>query len=209
MIRNIVFDMGMVLMDFHPLAACRAAAPDEDGAQKLHAAVFAHPEWAGLDDGTLTEAQLAQNAMARLADTRLRALVPEVLGGMPYNVLSPIPGMKEVTDRLIARGFRVYLLSNAGLNVSEHREIVPGLDAFHGVVFSVEEKVVKPDPEIYRRLTRRYGLAARECLFIDDVPRNVEGARALGWQGQVFDGDVPALRRMLETLPAPKPGAEG
>ncbi len=204
MIRNIVFDMGMVLMDFHPMAACRAAAPDEEGAQQLYAAVFAHPEWAGLDDGTLTEAELARRAMARLTDERLRSLVPGLLGGMPNNVLSPIPGMKAVTEGLLARGFGVYLLSNAGLNVSLHREIVPGLEAFHGVVFSVEEQAVKPDPEIYLRLTGRYGLAPEECLFIDDLPRNVEAARTLGWQGYVFDGDVAALQRMLEGLAQPE-----
>lgn len=204
MIRNIVFDMGMVLMDFHPMAACRAAAPDEEGAQQLYAAVFGHPEWAGLDDGTLTEAELARRAMERLTDERLRALVPGLLGGMPDNVLSPIPGMRAVTDGLIARGFHVYLLSNAGVNVSEHREIVPGLDAFHGVVFSVEEQVVKPDPAIYERLTARYGLAAEECLFIDDLPRNVAAAQTLGWQGYVFGGDVAALQKMLDGLARPE-----
>lgn len=198
MVRNIVFDMGMVLMDFHPLEACRAVAPDEGSAQKLYAALFAHPEWMRLDDGTITEEELTRNAMARLDDAALRPLVPTVMQGMPYNVLTPIPGMAELVEWVFSCGFGVYLLSNAGQMVSRHREIIPHIERFDGVVFSVEEGVVKPNPEIYHRLTQRYNLNPKECLFIDDVPVNAEAARQIGWYGYAHNGDIPALKRLLE-----------
>lgn len=203
MIRNIVFDMGMVLMDFHPMETCLAAAPDAQGARQLYEALFAHPEWVRLDDGTLELDELAGRAMARLADPALRACIPGLVAGMPHNVLSPLPGMAEVVDALTERGFRVYILSNAGRMVSERREMIPRIEKFAGVVFSVEERLVKPDPALYRRLTDRYGLAPETCLFLDDLPRNVEAARNLGWQGYVFDGNIPALRVLLDALPNP------
>ena len=198
MVRNIVFDMGMVLMDFHPLEACRAVAPDEKGAQEIYAALFTHPEWIKLDDGTITEEELSKHAMARLSNESLRPLVPALFAGMPYNVLTPIPGMAELVDWVIDCGFGVYLLSNAGLMVSEHREIIPRIQRFHGVVFSVEEGVIKPSPEIYHRLTERYHLNPKECLFIDDNPINAEAARQIGWYGYDHNGDIPALKRLLE-----------
>ena len=198
MIRNVVFDMGMVLMDFHPLEACRAVAPDDESAKKVYAALFDHPEWVRLDDGSIQEDELARHAMARLPDEPLRAVVPQVMKGMPYNILSPMPGMPELVDWVFNSGFRVYLLSNAGLMVSRNREIIPRIERFNGVVFSAEEKLMKPNAALYRVLTDRYRLKPEECLFIDDNAANTEAARQLGWQAHVYQGDLPALRRVLD-----------
>jgi putative hydrolase of the HAD superfamily len=200
MVGNVVFDMGMVLMDYHPLAACRAAAPDEEGAQALLTALFEDPEWVRLDDGSLEPEELCRRAQARLGNRALRLLVPQLLDAMPFNILSPIPGMAEVVDEALAAGFRVYLLSNANRAVSENRGIIPRIERFHGVMFSYDEKVLKPDPAIYRRLTDRYALEPGECFFIDDNAENVAGARKLGWQAYRFDGDIPTLRRTLTEL---------
>lgn len=202
MIRNIVFDMGMVLMDFHPIAACRAAAPDEESAQLVFDALFAHPEWLKLDDNTIEQDELGRRAMARLREDNLRALVPLLLDGLPENVLSPIPGMAELTDGLIRSGLHVYLLSNAGLVFSRKRDIVPNIDRFHGVLFSADEGLVKPDPAIYRLLTARYGLRPEECLFVDDKEENVQAAKELGWSGYLFHGDVEGLRKTLAAMTA-------
>ena len=75
MIRNIVFDMGMVLMDYHPLAASRAVAPDEESAQKIYETLFRCPEWAMTDEGTLALEELAPVAAANLNDPALAALI--------------------------------------------------------------------------------------------------------------------------------------
>ncbi len=200
MVRNIVFDMGMVLMDYHPLEACRAVAPDEESAQALYAALFMNPEWVRLDDASLEPDELGRRAQALLENAALRPLVPALLDAMPYNILTPLPGMAEVVDRVLAKGYRVYLLSNACRAVSEHREIIPRLEKFSGVLFSYDEKTLKPALAFYRRLTERFGLTPEECFFIDDVEVNVEGARKAGWQAYKFDGDVPALEKALDAL---------
>ena len=203
MIRNIVFDMGMVLMDYHPLAASRAVAPDEESAQKIYETLFRCPEWAMTDEGTLALEELAPVAAANLNDPALAALIPPLVAGMPWNVLSPIEGMAGVPAALRERGFGVYLLSNASAMVSRHPEIIPDIDRFNGLVISCEEKLVKPDIAIYRLLTDRFGLNPAECLFIDDIQANVEGAVAAGWHGYVHDGDSEKLIRFLEGLPNP------
>jgi putative hydrolase of the HAD superfamily len=200
MVRNIVLDMGMVLMDYHPLAACRAVAPDDAAAERLCAALFFDPDWAKLDEGAISMEALRQNTQARLAGTGLEPLVPALIDGIPENIISPLPGMAAVTAWLLASDYHLYLLSNACLAVSHKRELVPYLERFHGVVFSADEKLVKPNPAIYRLLTERYGLWPEECLFIDDNEGNVQAARKLGWQVYRFDGDIPALCAMLVEL---------
>ena len=199
MIRNIVFDMGMVLLDYHPLTACREAAGNEADAQSIFHALFDSPEWIGLDDGSLTKAALTEHAKARLPEG-LRPVLQGIMDAMPHNVLSPIPGMEAVVDRVLNSGYHVYLLSNACLDVSQNRDIIPHIERFHGVVFSVEERIIKPNPEIYRRLTARYGLVPAECLFVDDNQNNVAGARAEGWQAYWFDGDVQKFSAYLAQL---------
>ena len=72
------------------------------------------------------------------------------------------------------------------------------LDLFEGIVVSGEEKVIKPNPEIYKRLLTRYNLKAEDCVFIDDNAANVEAARALGMAGIRFTS--PA--RLKEELSA-------
>ena len=145
---------------------------------------------------------LGRRAQALLKNAALRPLVPALLDAMPYNILTPLPGMAEVVDRVLAAGYRVYLLSNACRAVSEHREIIPRIEKFNGVMFSYDEKTLKPALAFYNRLTERFGLTPGECFFIDDVEVNVEGARKAGWQAYRFDGDVPALKRALDALNA-------
>ena len=77
-----------------------------------------------------------------------------------------------------------------------------GVDFIPNRLVSCEEGVVKPEPEIYRRLLGRYGLDPAQTLFIDDRPANIAAAAALGIRGQLFDHSAPAatcdlLRRLL------------
>ena len=62
---------------------------------------------------------------------------------------------------------------------------------------SAEEKLVKPNPDIFRALLERFGLEAERCFFVDDSPSNVEGAMGVGLNGCVFKGSVSELRRKL------------
>ncbi|MEA4929533.1 MAG: HAD family phosphatase [Candidatus Limiplasma sp.] len=200
MIRNIVFDMGMVLMNYNPLGACRAVTADEATARRVNEALFSNPEWPRMDEGTIEKEGMVKLAMEQLAEPALEPVLTRLLDEMPYNVLTPIPGMAAVVDWTLDAGFQVYLLSNAGWDVSRNRHIIPRIERFHGVMISVEEGLIKPNAAIYQRLTDRYGLKPEECLFIDDNPANIEAARRLGWQGIVFDGDVAALRGLLQGL---------
>ena len=115
MIRNIVFDMGMVLLRYEPLIAClRYAQGDREKALRLKAAIFDSPDWIKLDSGDLTEEGLAPLAQARLEDEAERALVPKLLSDWHLDTLYPLAGMEQLVADLHDRGYRLYILSNAG-----------------------------------------------------------------------------------------------
>ena len=194
--RNLVFDMGNVLINYDPEWFVRRLGPLPEGDRALLLKeIFHSPDWPRLDAGEIREADLEAKAASRLPE-RLHAATRRLISHWE-EPSEPIPGMAELIRECKARGFRVYLLSNASLRQREYWPSIPGSECFDGRVVSAEERCVKPDPRIYRILLERYGLEAGECLFVDDVPANVEGARAVGMEAFLFTGDVPALRRAL------------
>lgn len=104
-----------------------------------------------------------------------------------------VPGAIEETIRLKARlkalGVPLYAITNfAADTFAEAQERFPTLKDFIDIVISADEKLVKPDPAIYRVLLDRNNLKAEDCLFIDDSLPNVEGARSVGMMAHHFQG---------------------
>jgi putative hydrolase of the HAD superfamily len=199
MIRNIIFDMGHVLFWFEPMRACREHTASEADAQALCDAFSGGPLWVDVDCGRLDGDAFTSAVKAQL-DARLHPAVDAVYQGQPENILFPVEGMAEVVGDVLDKGYRVYLLSNAGLWMSRRRAFIPHIERFHGVMFSADEGLVKPDPRLFQRLMERYDLKPEECFFIDDNEQNVNAAGALGWQTYRFTGDVAALRQALTRL---------
>ena len=109
-----------------------------------------------------------------------------------------VPGTEDIAQELADAGVALYLLTNFNdvLFARYGRPRVAVLDRFDGIVVSGQEGVAKPDPEIYHRLLRRYGLTAGRTLFVDDAEDNVRAARAVGLCGHRFT-DARSLRHEL------------
>lgn len=191
---NIVFDMGGVLINFDPEHFVdRENLPEGDRALVM-AAVFRSPEWPMLDKGTMDEADMLPIALSKLPE-RLHAVASRLILNWEEPV-EPIPGMAALVADCKAAGKKVYLLSNASRRQREYWPLIPGHEYFDGGVVSAFEGLVKPDPAIYQILLKRFGLDPADCLFIDDMQKNVDGARAEGMNAVRFTGDVAALRRV-------------
>jgi putative hydrolase of the HAD superfamily len=196
MIRNIVFDMGQVMIRFDPeMFMDRAGIYDPDDRKLIRNELFRSVEWAQMDEGTLTEETAEPTILNRIPE-RLKETVRELL----YNWAFPreqIPGMEDLVRRLKETGYGIWLLSNASAMQPKYWQKVPVSRYFDGTMISCDVKVVKPSREIYRLFTEKFILKAEECLFIDDAPANVAGAIACGWQGIVFHGDADELERKM------------
>ena len=113
-------------------------------------------------------------------------------------VLVPRPGAVEVLDELRRRGYRLGLISVCSEEVPklwQHTELASRIDE---PVFSCSVGVAKPDPRIYRIAAERLGVETRDCLFVDDQPGFVEGARAAGMDAVQLGGDIARLEDVLE-----------
>ena len=196
MIRNLVFDMGQVLIRWNPeLLIAHLQLSPEDEALVLRE-VFQGVEWVRLDHGTISEADAAQ-AMCRRLPEQLHGAARTLVMDWWKRPLVPMPGMAELVRELKGKGYGIYLLSNASLRLREYFSRIPGSECFDGLMVSAEERLLKPQHEIYQALFRRFALDPAECFFIDDSPANVEGAQCCGMDGTVFRGDVSRLRREL------------
>ena len=195
MIKNILFDMGNVLIRFDRKLFLDRLEVSEADKDILLREVFANVEWAQMDRGTKTE-ETALESMRKRLPLRLHGAA-EILTLHWDEPLVPIEGMYELVEELKEKSYGLYLLSNASFRQHDYWPRIAASKFFDGMLISADVHAVKPQPEIYNLCLEKFGLKAEESFFIDDVGANVEGAVNCGLQGAVFFGDVARLRREL------------
>ncbi len=196
MIRNIIFDMGQVLIDWKPgelIAAFNLSKEDSDA---LMLEIFRETEWVALDDGTVSEEDALETICQRLP-VHLHEYARSLVCDWWKPEFHVKPGIESLIRELKANGYRIYLLSNANTRQAEYCVRLPGWECFDGRVTSAELNILKPDAGIYRHLLQKYDLKADECFMIDDSPANVYAALKCGFHGAVFHDDTVRLRRQM------------
>ena len=194
-IRNIVFDIGNVVVRWDPaLISVRAFGQAEATAEVVRS-IFADPLWLQLNRGEITEAE----AKRAYCDGLERD--PDHLDRLFFHIKDSqalIPGTVELMERLAKAGYRVFALSD---NVQEIvlylRQRYDFWKHFEGVVISAELGVLKPDPGIFGHLLQTFALEPEETVFLDDVLRNVEGARAVNMHAGFNSSTRNAPKRTL------------
>lgn len=198
MIRNIIFDMGNVLLRFDKDHFIARLGIEGEDRQLLLREVFHSLEWARMDRGSLTDEEAAVSICRRLPE-HLHDAAGKLVRMWDRPIL-PVEGVEELIAELKAGGYGIYLLSNASVRQHDYWPRIPASRFFDGTLISADVRLVKPQPEIYRLLLERFRLQAQECVFIDDVPANIEGGYYCGIPGVVFHADVALLRRDLRAL---------
>ena len=204
MIRNVVFDMGMVLMQWRPMNPCLRYAKDVEKATILCDNIFRHPEWGPtIDGGLMSEEEYFEHCSKRMPTEELKEMCLAMSNDWTLDSLYPTTGMQELLEDLHRQGYRLYILSNCGRHFHQFAYRLPGNDLFTGKLISAEEKMIKPNREIYERLLEKFDLVADECIFVDDLQANINAAEAVGIHGYCFaDGDVKKLHAHLSGLKA-------
>lgn len=201
MIRNLIFDMGGVLVHYDPARFIRLLSLEGEDAALLLREVFNTVEWYRMDRGTITEEEALAAMKARLP-SRLHAAADRLMVWWELE-LRPVEGMGALLRELKELGYGLYLLSNATLRQPEYFDRLPGSQYFDGRLVSAFYRLLKPQHEIYELLLEKFSLRAEECFFVDDSVANVEGAYCAGIGGAVFDGDLPRLRQALNRAGVP------
>ncbi len=195
MIKNIIFDMGQVLIRFDQQYFIRRLGVDEDDMQLLMREVFRSVEWVQMDRGTLCEEEAYEKITLRLPE-RLHDAAGKLISMWDRPILE-IDGMYDLIAELKELGYGIYLLSNTSRRQHEYWPHIPASRFFDGKLISADVKVIKPEPEIYKLCLEKFALKAEECFFIDDSPANIEAAMRCGISGAVFHGDAQLLRTQL------------
>ena len=198
MYKNVIFDIGGVMVDFDPKdflleRFCNAAVEE-----KVYRLTFGSETWQKLDAGLCSRYEGSQAMLAAARAEGCAFEVQEVLENWT-SILRIRRRMVELVRRLKNHGYCVYYLSNIP------EDILPllmrrGLDGvFDGGVASCDVHINKPDPRIYQCLLDKYGLTAGECIFIDDSCANVQTAFQLGMNSIQMRDSVDTLVRSLAT----------
>lgn len=202
MIKNIVFDMGKVLLHYDAGRASGYFVEDEAERKEVETSVFVSPEWIFLDMGVISEEEALLRMQNRLGSPHAKEMARRCMEHWHEHCMWEVQGMRSLIKELKERGFGIYLCSNASLRLlSCYLELIPGIEWFDGVLFSAEVQCIKPQKEMYNHLFERFQLKPEECFFIDDLQLNIDGARACGMDGYCFaDGDVNRLRECLQRI---------
>lgn len=197
-ITSIVFDFGNVItlpQDKAPVAAMAAAL----GGSTVEALEAAYAEGRdAYDRGDLGPAEYWSRVGERLGAEVDEALLTELKRLDVASWFNMNGDMLAFIESLRPRVRRLGLLSN--INEEGVRQLekgAPWLDRFDARILSCEHRLLKPEPEIFELCLRELKEEASSCLFVDDLPANVEGARAVGMRGHVFRG-LAGLRAELE-----------
>jgi len=201
LIRNVLFDMGNVLLRFDRQLFLNRLDVTEEEKQLLLRRVFLSTEWVQMDRGTLDEPE-AEARMCADLPRHLHSAVHALVSKWDEPIL-PIPGMYELVAELKEMGCGIYLLSNASHRQHEYWKKVTVSPLFDGTIISADEGVMKPGAEYFLRALKRFGLTSNECFFVDDMPANVEGAAFCGIPGAVFYGDAALLRSRMKDAGIP------
>lgn len=196
MIKNIIFDLGNVLLNFKPIDYVNSKIPDKEKSKQIYEEIFASKEWPMLDRGVITEEEAVKVFCNRnVGDSKFIRLVMDNW----YQLLTPIEGTVEILRELKNEGYKNYVLSNYQLlafqNVTKKYDF---FRCFDGGIISYQEKLLKPEKDIYEKLIKKYNINPRESIFIDDTKENLEGAKLLGIKTILFTDPIDLRKKLAE-----------
>lgn len=184
MYKNIIFDLGNVLLDFKPEEYLKTKIVEVDKVPEVHKELFQSEEWVMLDRGTLTEEEAKRII---IKNSNKNGHLIKLAFENWYELLTPIEDSVKVMKELKDAKYKVYFLSNFHLLAFEYvTKRYDFFNLFDGGIVSYKEKLIKPEDGIYKRIIEEYQIKPEESIFIDDSHGNIEGARKLNFETILF-----------------------
>lgn len=201
MIKNIIFDLGNVVIQNPNIDIVNKFFIDKKDAQIFNDYIFKSGYWKMMDLGNMTNKEVADNIIKnKLIDVNNYEEIQDFM----MNWFSKCKINEDVINigkALKSNGYNIYILSNMAISTYEYfKEKYDFFSIVDGTIISAYEKVKKPDKKIFEILLSRYKLNAEESLLIDDDDTNktLEVANSFGIHGRrVLPNNVTDIKKVL------------
>ncbi len=198
MIKNIVFDIGNVLVNFAWREYFKGLGLEGEKFDRVVNATVKSPDWDEVDRGEMDNDRLMATFIENDPgiEEELRLVFDDI-----HDMLIQFEYAKGWIIDLQRRGFKVYCLSNMSHKaVADCKDALDFLPMLDGYILSCDINICKPSPGIYEALFKKYSLKPEECIFIDDLPANIDAGIRMGMKGFVFTDVLTAKNRIEEIV---------
>lgn len=195
MLKNIVFDLGNVLVEFKPIDYMLRMGFESAIATELNKLIFANPMWNEFDRGTITIESYCEYLKEK--HPQFSAEIDRVFGSDWVSNMFILDSNVSRFLEEMSHKYRIFVLSNVSEYVFEYIQTLGFWKHVSGGTYSYLIRACKPEEEIYEAFFRENHLNPVECLFLDDKPENIEAAKKIGMKGIVFKKN---LEEVLETI---------
>lgn len=196
MIQNVIFDIGNVLAKFNWEGIMDRIGIHGEDRKRLAKATVQNPLWHEFDRGSKSLEELIPLFVAN--DPEIEATIRLFFSDV-HDIVAKFDYAIPWIESLKTAGYHVYVLSNfPEVGHKQCKEALDFLPHVDGGILSYQDKLIKPDPAIYQLLLKRYGLQADECVFLDDLERNIEAAKQEGMHGIVFVDQEQAIAELAK-----------
>lgn len=198
MIRNLIFDLGNVLISFKPSEFLKRKEYPENKINTILSDIFYGKEWAMLDNGDISTEEAIRSISSR---SSLNMAETELIFNMRKEILYPIDDNVRLLPLLKKAGFGLYYLSNFPADLFEEvKNDYYFFRHFDGGLISAEARLSKPDIRFFELFIQKFGLAPEDTLFIDDLPANIEAASVSGMKTYLTYGSDKIAAEVFEIL---------
>lgn len=198
MIRNIIFDLGNVIINYNQEQIINNFTKKEEEIKYIYDEIFHAPEWELMDLGNITNNQVIEVINKRNEFKYLN--LTDCFLHEWYKKQEINRDIVEIAKMLKKNGYKLFVLSNMANLTYEYFKNDEFFSLCTGIVISAHEHVKKPDEKVYRLLLERYNLNAEECLFIDDDDsgKNYKTANKIGIKGRrIIPNNAEDVRKLL------------
>lgn len=192
--KNVVFDLGGVVVDWNPARLLEEYPGDSEMPVALFQKGFFQEYWPEYDRGTVDQAGIVRE-MSRFAG-RSYAECWDFVEFIKHS-LRDIPTTQCLIKELSEKGYRLFCLSNMSVEYYDYLKEREVFNYFDGRIISALEHVIKPEKEIYELLMERYDVVPEESLFIDDLEKNINAAKLLGFNTVHFTDKEQGLKEIM------------
>jgi len=198
MIKNIIFDLGNVLISFLPSEYLKKLNYPQNIRNTILNDIFHSDEWKMLDNGDITIPEAIDKISMK---SPLKREEIALVFNFRTDIMFPLDDNVRLLPALKKHGFSLYYLSNFPLDIFEEiKNDYFFFRYFHGGIISSEVKLSKPDIRIFNYILNEYSLNPEESLYIDDMEENVKAAESTGMHGFVTGGSPKILTELEEKL---------